>query len=106
MAETFPLTSRYYYVKTTTLKTPDGRIIGYLRRRFIPPPERFELLHFHTVTEGNRLDNLSHEYLGASDQFWRICDANRAMIPDGLVTEINKQLRITLPEGILGVPSE
>ena len=36
----------------------------YLRRRFVPPPERFALLREHVVAAGDRLDNLAAQYLG------------------------------------------
>ena len=40
-------------------------------------------------------------FLGDATQFWRVCDANRAMWPDDLMV-IGESLRITLPEGIPG----
>jgi hypothetical protein len=101
----FPQTSRYYNFETATLETPDGRMIIYLKRRFVPPPENFSLLQEHVVVEGDRLDNVTARYLGDPEQFWRICDANRAMRPDELTETIGRRLRITLPEGIPGVPN-
>jgi hypothetical protein len=98
----FPPTSRYHGIETATLKTPDGKTIIYVRRRFCPPPERFALLQEHAVTQGDRLDNITAHYLGDPEQFWRICDANAAMQPDALI-EIGRRLRITLPEGIPGL---
>jgi hypothetical protein len=98
----FPPTSRYYGIATATLKTPEGNAIVYLRRRFVPPPERFILLQEHTVTEGDRLDNLAAHYVGDPEQFWRICDANGAIRPDELTETVGRRLRITLPEGIPG----
>ena len=101
---TFPATSRYHGVDTATIETTDGRVIAYLRRRFLPPPESFVLLQEHTVVQGDRLDNLAARYLGDPEQFWRLCDANSAMRPDELTETIGRRLRITLPEGIPGVP--
>ena len=98
----FPITSRYYSVERVELETPDGRKIVYLRRRFVPPADRFDLLQEHVVTEGERLDNITAEYLGDPEQFWRLCDANNAVRPDELTEEIGRRLRITLPEGIPG----
>ncbi len=98
----FPITSRYYYIERVKLETPDGRKIVYLRRRFVPPADRFDLLQEHVVTEGERLDNITAEYLGDPEQFWRLCDANNAIRPDELTEEIGRRLRITLPEGIPG----
>ena len=98
----FPITSRYYGIDTVELETAGGKTIVYLRRRFVPLPEQFALLQEHTVTEGDRLDNITAKYLGDPEQFWQICDANRAMHPDELTETIGRRLRITLPEGIPG----
>src|SRR5688572_30823849 len=101
----FALTSRYYNSETATLLTADGRTITYLRRRFVPPPERFFLLTEHVVADGERLDNISAQHQGDPEAFWRIADANRAMRPQALTETIGRRLRITLPEGIPGVSS-
>jgi nucleoid-associated protein YgaU len=102
MFERFPMTSRYHRVETAVIQTAAGKEIVYLKRRFVPPPESFSLLQEHTVVDGDRLDNLTHQYLGDPEQFWRICDANNAMLPNDLLTENGRSLRITLPEGIPG----
>jgi hypothetical protein len=99
---TFPVSSRYHGIDAATFETWDGKTITYLRRRFIPPPENYALLYEHTVTEGDRMDNLAARYLGDPEQFWRICDANAAMRPDELTETVGRKLRITLPEGIPG----
>lgn len=101
----FPVTSRYHGVETAKLEGEDGKTVVYLRRRFVPSPERFELLQEHTVTQGDRLDNITARYLGDPEAFWRICDANGAMRPDELTETIGRRLRITLPEGIPGQPN-
>jgi hypothetical protein len=101
----FPLNSRYYYTLTSKLEDAGGREIVYLQRRFIPPPERFALLFEHTVTDGERLDNIAAELLGDPEQFWRICDANNAIAPEELTEQRGRRLRITLPEGIPGTPN-
>ena len=40
----FPPASRYHGSPAATFTLPDGTMIAYLRRRFVPPPERFALL--------------------------------------------------------------
>jgi hypothetical protein len=97
-----PETSRYSSVGLARLETADGETTVYLRRRFVPQPERFALLREHLVTQGDRLDNVTAQYLGDPEQFWRLCDANRALRPDELTDEIGRRLRITLPEGLQG----
>ena len=99
----FTTSSRYYGIETARLETADGKTIVYVRRRFIPPMERFSLLQEHTVIEGERLDNITAQNLGDPEQFWRVCDANGAMRPDELTETVGRRLRITLPEGVPGV---
>lgn len=102
-ATLFQPNSRYCGIDTATLRAADGRAIAYIRRRFIPQPERLVLHCEHVVVRGDRLDNLAHKYLGDPELFWRICDANNAMRPGELTERIGRVLRITLPEGIPGV---
>lgn len=99
-ANLFPVTSRYHGIDTDTLETVEGRTITYIRRRFVPPPERFTQIQEHSVIESDRLDNLSSHYLGDPEQFWRLCDANGVMRPDELTETIGRIVRITLPEGM------
>jgi hypothetical protein len=101
MAAPFPPSSRYAGVEVATVTDAAGRVTAYLRRRFLPQPERLALLRLHTVAQGERLDNLTAAYLGDPEQFWRVADANRAMRPDDLLV-VGRQLRITLPEGVPG----
>lgn len=100
----FPPTSRYALTPTASLERADGGTVTYLRRRFVPAPENFALLQWHRVVQGERLDNIAARYLGDPEQFWRLCDANRALRPEELTGTIGRQLRITLPLGIPGVP--
>jgi hypothetical protein len=101
----FPPTSRYHLIETATIERPDGADIVFLRRRLLPAGERFVLLQEHLVAEGERLDTITARYLGDPLQFWRVCDANEAMNPFDLTAEIGRRLRITLPEGVPGVPN-
>lgn len=104
MTSNFPPTSRYALTPTTSLVRADGTTVTYLKRRFVPAPENLALLQWHQVVQNDRLDNIAAKYLGDPEQFWRLCDANRALRPDELTEAIGKKLRITLPEGIPGVP--
>lgn len=98
----FTITSRYYTVDTVQLTKADGKIIVYLRRRPVPQPEAFVTLQEHHVVEGDRLDNVTSQYLGDPEQFWRLCDANNAMEPEELTETVGSIILITLPEGIPG----
>lgn len=98
----FTSTSRYYGMETETLTTADGTTIIYLKRRFLPSPDGFQLLQLHTVMQGERLDNIAAKFLGDPELFWHIADANGAMRPEDLVQTVGRKLRITLPQGIPG----
>ena len=100
----FAMTSRYFSIPTAKIEKAESETIVYVRRRFVPPPERFALLQEHTVTQGERLDNITAHFQGDPEQFWRVCDANRAMRPEELTETVGRKLRITLPEGIPGNP--
>jgi hypothetical protein len=101
----FPITSRYHGSQTASLNLPGGRTVVYLRRRFVPSPDRFATLQMYVVTQGDRLDNIAADALGDPELFWRLCDANNALRPEELTEALGRQLRITLPEGIPGAPN-
>lgn len=98
----FPPESRYHGIASAQTTRADGTPLVYLRRRLLPQPEELALLQQHTVAEGDRLDNLAAQYLGDPTQYWRICDANRALRPAELTETVGRALRITLPQGLPG----
>ena len=98
----FTATSRYYGLGTKTLTAADGTVVVYVKRRFLPSPDRFQLIQEHAVVQGERLDNIAAAFLGDPVLFWRLVDANGAMTPEELVQKVGRRLRITLPEGIRG----
>ena len=98
----FISTSRYYGLDTATFVNALGQSVVYVLRRFVPPPEAFQVIQEHTVTQGERLDNIAARYLGDPELFWRLCDANRALRPEDLTETPGRKLRITLPQGITG----
>jgi len=105
-SDKFPPGSRYHDIEVATVAGPDGRAIAYLRRRFVPQPERFALLREHVVRAGERLDHLAALYLGDPEQFWRIADANGAIAPETLTDEAGDIVRITLPADVPAMTEE
>lgn len=102
-ASPFPATSRYFQIEIGQYQSgPQAQPIAYVRRRFLPSPERFSPIGSYTVTEGDRLDNITAAFLGDPEQFWRVCDANNALSPSGLTATLGRVLQITLPEGVEG----
>jgi len=98
----FASNSRYASLPVKTLVRPDGSIVSYVSRRFLPQPDDQDLLIYSTVAEGDRLDNITQQYLDEPQQFWRVCDGNVCMSPFDLTAEIGSKIRITLPQGIPG----
>ena len=94
----FQPTSRYYELETVTFTTAGGRSIAYKRRRFLPPANIDVIIAEHTVTDSDRLDNITAQYLGDPEQFWRLCDANNVMHPQELTAEIGRKIRIAMPQ--------
>jgi hypothetical protein len=93
----FDETSRYFGLETTTATLPDGRVVSFKRRRFLPHPEDLPILTVVTVVQGDRLDLVTARTLGDPEQFWRICDANSALDPASLTSEPGRALRVPAP---------
>lgn len=97
----FEPTSRYYHLPTGTLTVtrPDGTEIEvrYVRRRLIPFAEGDPVVVEHTVSQQERLDNITARYLDDPTQFWRVCDANVALRPHEL-ERIGRVIVITMPK--------
>ena len=82
----------------------NGTVTGYIARRFVPQPARFQVIGEHTVIQSERLDNIAAKYLGDPTLFWRLCDANNAMRPDTLTATPGRVLDITMPQNVNGSP--
>jgi hypothetical protein len=85
--------SRYETVPRGLYKDANGREIPYTLLRLIPDPPAIQ---GHVVQQGDRLDLIAFRYYDDPQQFWRICDGNRAMQPEELLDEVGRRLRIPL----------
>lgn len=94
----FEPTSRYHPLETATYAHPDGRVLRYQRRRFLPQNHDAEVLALVTVTESDRLDLITARTIGDPQQFWRVCDANDVMNPVELTEDVGRVLRISMPQ--------
>jgi hypothetical protein len=94
----FDPTSRYFSIETVSRTQPDGRVVAYKRRRFLPRGEALPLLAELRVGQGERLDVLTARALGDPEQYWRVCDANNAMYPPDLVAAPQQRLRVPVPQ--------
>jgi hypothetical protein len=98
----FDPTSRYCNIEVATLAATDldglPREIRYVKRRFIPPRDGSTTLLEHSVTQEERLDNITARYLGDPTQFWRVCDANTVLQPNALTDTVGSIIEIALPK--------
>lgn len=94
----FDAGSRYAALETATLRDADGRVVAYVRRRFLPQGAALPLLVEVEVQQGDRLDLITARVLGDPEAFWRVCDANNALDPADLTRPIGRYLRVPLPQ--------
>ncbi len=98
----FDHASRYYSLPVATFEYPDGRVVSYVRRRFLPRGDGMPLLAEVRADQGERIDNFSNRTLGDPLAYWRICDANNAVDPLGMMEEASahpaRLLRIPVPQ--------
>ena len=106
IAPAFAPDSRYHGLDIAQWTRADGAPVPYVRRRFVPPPERFATAGEHRVSVGDRLDNLAHRYIGDPQRYWQICDANGVIRPEELTGTVGRRIRLTLPEGVPGGAGE
>ena len=99
-APRFPPTSRYSGIEIASTVDASGRARPYLRRRIVPDPAQLDAVGTYALQDGDRLDRVAAATLGDPEQFWRLCDGNRAVDPLELETPAGRILRITLPAGV------
>jgi hypothetical protein len=75
--------SRYAKMPTYTVTGANGRHVTAVR---LPLPTAAPLLGYHRRLVGQRLDHIAAVYLKDATAFWRLCDANGAVVPDALAT--------------------
>lgn len=73
--------SRYEKLVTYTATRRDGRSVTVVR---LPLPVRLPLAGYHERREGERLDLVAARHLKDATAFWRLADANNAVVPDSL----------------------
>lgn len=87
----YPPNSRYRAAATQVVTGSDGSQVAAV----VPPlPTTPPVIGYHVRHDGERLDLLAARYLADPTGFWRLCDANNAMVPDALGAR-----------GVIGVPA-
>jgi hypothetical protein len=73
--------SRYASLGSYAAHRLDGSTVLVTR---LPKPVAGPLLGYHRRLGGKRLDHIAAHYLSDPTGFWRLCDANGAVVPDAL----------------------
>jgi hypothetical protein len=73
--------SRYEKSGTFVLTRSDGMMVQSLR---LPLPGPALVQGYYRRSEGQRLDLIANAFLKDATAFWRLCDANNAVVPDSL----------------------
>ena len=92
----FPPTSRYTALRQLLWKAQCRTVI--LCAADFAVAGNFALLQYRVVKQGDRLDNITANYLDDPEQFWRICDANDAMRPDELTETVGRSCASHCPK--------
>lgn len=88
--------SRYEKTPQAVHTDREGRQITFVLLRTFPAAAPARQLH--DVGAHERLDLIADHFFGDSQQFWRICDANRALRPEDIET-VGRRLTIPLVTG-------
>jgi hypothetical protein len=87
--------SRYQNMPVDTRKRPDGSTVRVVRT---PLPGPAIVIGYLRRRPGQRLDTIAAAYLADATVFWRLCDANNAVVPDAFA---NRDL-VGIPFGAPG----
>jgi len=87
--------SRYAKVGDDQIQGEQGRTMSFKKVRFIADTPA--VLN-HTVAQGERLDQIAQIYYKDPLVFWRICDSNRALLPEDLVKRPGAKVGIPASE--------
>ena len=74
-------TSRYRGLPVHVAPDAAGAHHATIPARAVPEADPDATPYFHTVVAGESLELLAHRYLGSSEAWWRIADANPNLLP-------------------------
>lgn len=73
--------SRYAASPQYNLTLKDGTVVRVVKA---PTPGSPAVLGYYRRQTSDRLDQIAARFLADATQFWRICDADGAIVPDAL----------------------
>lgn len=71
--------SRYLPLTTYSVTRPNGSVVQVIR---LPRPGPALVMGYYRRNTTDRLDQIAARFLSDATQFWHICDANAAVVPD------------------------
>jgi hypothetical protein len=77
----FERASRYFGAATYQARLPNGAVAAAL---VLPGPRSAPPIGYHPRSVGDRLDLIAVKYLNDPTGFWRLCDANDALVAGAL----------------------
>ncbi|GGS77849.1 hypothetical protein GCM10010156_40810 [Planobispora rosea] len=94
-----PVTSRYHGLTPVEAPARDGSRRPAVPVRFAPDPAAGPGDLLHTVVAGDTIDRLAARYLGSSEAWWQLADANPAMFPAVFPAELVPGTVLVIPAG-------
>lgn len=79
------VTSRYRALTPVVAPAADGTARPAIPARLPPTAAPGATPYFHVVVVGETLESLAHRFLGSSQAWWQIADANPSVFPTELV---------------------
>ncbi|MEV7084831.1 hypothetical protein AB0O07_02815 [Streptomyces sp. NPDC093085] len=101
----YPRDSRYHDAAMSVHVREDGTEVRYVGRRLLPAIDPGQPVNsVHTVSSGERVDQLGQRYFGDPGQWWQIADANPVLDPRELTAEPGSSLEVPLAGGFSASP--
>lgn len=91
--------SRYRGVALAAWTRPDGTLLAYSKRRFIPPRREIASAAVHLVRGGERPDLLAQQHYQQPLLQWRIADGNAVIDPFELTDTPGARVVVPVPPG-------
>jgi nucleoid-associated protein YgaU len=88
-----PINSRYASLPIHDAPAPDGTTHPTIGLR--PPPDPSGGPFKHRVVGGETIESIANRYLGSSDAWWRIADANPLVFP----MDLTPGQMLVIPDG-------
>ena len=89
------LTSRYRSLQAQPAPDAAGVPRPAIPARLPPGPSSDSTPYLHTVVAGETIETLAYRYLGSSEAWWEIADANPGVFP----TELQPGTVVVIPTG-------